>query len=61
MILVEKFDQLNSHKLISWIDTEEALMQFAGPSFTFPLTVEQLDKSLSEKNRFAFQAIELKK
>lgn len=59
MIRIEKFDQCNSETLISWIDTAETLMQFAGPSFSFPLTKEQLDKSLSDKNRFAFQAMEL--
>jgi RimJ/RimL family protein N-acetyltransferase len=32
-------------------------MQFAGPAFSFPLTNEQLDKSLSDKNRFAFRVV----
>src|SRR6185312_10245991 len=58
MIQIEKFNAINSEKLISWIDTAEFLMQFAGPSLSFPLTFEQLDKSLSDTNRFAFQAIE---
>jgi len=34
-------------------------MQFAGPAFTFPLNNEQLDKSLSDPNRFAFKAVDL--
>ena len=59
MIRIEKFNQFNSEILISWIDTAETLMQFAGPSFFFPLTKDQLEKSLSDKNRYAFQAIEL--
>jgi len=58
MIQLEKFNPINSEKLISWIDTEEFLMQFAGPSLSFPLTSEQLNKSLSDTNRFAFQAME---
>src|SRR6185312_3628389 len=58
MIQIEKFNPINSEKLISWIDTAEVLMQFAGPSLSFPLTFEQLDKSLSDPNRFAFQAME---
>ena len=58
MIQIEKFNPINSEKLISWVDTAEFLMQFAGPSLSFPLTSEQLDKSLSDTNRFAFQAIE---
>ena len=44
--------------LICWVDSEEALMQFAGPAFSFPLTNEQLDLSLSEKNRYAFRVID---
>ena len=59
MIIIDKFDKGNYSSLISWIDTAETLMQFAGPSFSFPLTKEQLEKNLNDKNRFAFQAIEL--
>ncbi|KAA9039406.1 GNAT family N-acetyltransferase [Ginsengibacter hankyongi] len=59
MIRIEKFDQFNSEILISWINTAETLMQFAEPSFLFPLTKDQLDKSPSDKNRYALQAIEL--
>jgi RimJ/RimL family protein N-acetyltransferase len=33
-------------------------MQFAGPAFTFPLTREQLDGSLSDKNRHAFALVD---
>ncbi|MGH2649241.1 MAG: GNAT family N-acetyltransferase [Ginsengibacter sp.] len=58
MIQLEKFEIINCKKLISWIDNAETLMQFAGPSFSFPLTREQLENSLSDKNRFAFQALE---
>lgn len=58
MVLLKKFDQACYDLLISWIESPEALMQFAGPSFTFPLTSEQLDKSLSDPNRFAFGVID---
>ena len=58
MIRLEKFDRAFYADLISWIDDEEQLMQFAGPAFTFPMTNEQLDKSLSDKNRFAFVIID---
>ena len=54
MIRLNKFDKAFYADLISLIESEEELMQFAGPAFTFPLTDEQLDKSLSDKNRFAF-------
>ena len=55
MIHLEPFDKHHYDDLISWVETEEALMQFAGPLFKFPLTPEQLDESLSDKNRIAFR------
>ena len=58
MIRLEKFDKEFYRDLICWVDSEEALMQFAGPAFTFPLTNEQLDISVSEKNRHSFRVIE---
>jgi RimJ/RimL family protein N-acetyltransferase len=58
MIRLEKFDQTCYDTLISWVDSAEALMQFAGPAFTFPLTREQLDKSMSDPNRFAFSVVD---
>jgi RimJ/RimL family protein N-acetyltransferase len=58
MIQLEKFDNKNYDLLISWIDSAEMLMQFAGPAFTFPLTREQLDTSLSDKNRLAFKVVD---
>ena len=57
MIGLEKFHRDFYAELISWVTTEEQLMQFAGPAFNFPLTSEQLDKSLSDKNRFAFRVV----
>ena len=55
MIQLEKFDQTGYDILLSWIESAEALMQFAGPAFTFPVTKEQLEISLSDLNRFAFK------
>ena len=57
MVELQKFDSSAYDKLISWIDSEEMLMQFGGPEFSFPLTAEQLDKSLSNKNRHAFKVV----
>jgi RimJ/RimL family protein N-acetyltransferase len=54
MIRLEKFTSANYADLISWIDSEESLMQFGGPLFKFPLTNEQLDTSLSDPQRVAF-------
>ena len=56
-IRLEKFDSENYQDLISWINSEEELMQFAGPLFKFPLTSKQLDESLNDKNRIAFRII----
>ena len=58
MIRLEKFDQTCYEMLLSWTESAEELMQFAGPAFTFPLTREQLDKSLSDPNRFAFSVVD---
>lgn len=57
MIRFENFCNDNYADLISWVDSEETLMQFAGPSYNFPLTPEQLDISLSDKNRIAFRIV----
>jgi RimJ/RimL family protein N-acetyltransferase len=33
-------------------------MQFAGPAFTFPLTREQLEKSVNDENRHTFTVVD---
>ena len=58
MITLEKFDSSSLDKLISWIDSPEALMQFAGPSYTFPLSKEQLDQSSKDLNRHAYSVVD---
>jgi RimJ/RimL family protein N-acetyltransferase len=58
MIKLEKFDKADYSRLISWIDNEEMLMQVGGPSLSFPLTTEQLEQSMEDKNRLAFTVIE---
>ena len=57
MIRLEKFDRGDYHNLISWIDSEEMLVQIAGRQMQFPVTAEQLDLSQSDKNRFAFSIV----
>ena len=59
MIEIEKFTAKDFKNLISWINNEEDLMQFAGPQLTFPLTDEQLEKSLRNKNVFCFKVIDI--
>lgn len=58
MIKIRKFQFENYPKLISWISSKEILMQFGGPNFEFPLTIEQIEISKTEKNRFAYEIIE---
>jgi len=57
MIRLEKFDAAFYPQLIGSIKDAHELMQFAGPEFTFPLTEEQIEKSLSDKNRIAFRVV----
>jgi len=59
-IKLESFGPENYASLISWVESEEALMQFAGPLFKFPLTAEQLHVSLSDKNRIAYRVVDSK-
>ena len=58
MIRLERFNKADYPALISWVKSEEELMQFGGPGFSFPLTAEQLDKSMEDKNRAAFSVID---
>jgi RimJ/RimL family protein N-acetyltransferase len=59
MVRLEKFDRMHFHNLISWIDSEETLVQIAGRQMTFPVTEEQLDVSQADKNRHAFSILNL--
>ncbi len=40
--------------LISWIDSEELLVQFAGPSLSYPLTIQQLEQTVKDPARISF-------
>ncbi len=57
MIKLEKFTENDFDYLISWINNEEDLIQFAGTIFTFPLTKDQLYKYLVNPNSNAFKVI----
>jgi RimJ/RimL family protein N-acetyltransferase len=59
VIRLEKFRRSDYSKLISWINSEEILLQIAGRQMIFPLTVDQLDLSQSDKNRNAFSIINI--
>lgn len=43
MIKLEPFTKEDFQRLINWIDSERALIQFAGPIFSYPLTTKQLE------------------
>jgi RimJ/RimL family protein N-acetyltransferase len=58
MITLEPFDKIDFERLISWVDTEEMLVQFGGPIFSFPLTIEQLEEYKNHKKRLAFKVLE---
>jgi RimJ/RimL family protein N-acetyltransferase len=57
-IRLEGFYKEDYCRLISWVDSEEALMQFAGPLLKYPLTAQQLDISLGDSNRTAFKVVD---
>jgi len=59
MIRLKKFDREDYANLISWIDSEEILIQIAGRQMTFPVTEEQLDISQSDTKRNAFSIINI--
>ncbi|MFD2597009.1 GNAT family N-acetyltransferase [Sphingobacterium griseoflavum] len=56
-IVFEEFKEADFPRLISWITTEEQLVQFAGTAFHFPLTKEQLIDHLKEPDRHIFKVI----
>ncbi len=61
MIELVRFAKEHYDGLISWINNEEELMQFAGPAYTYPLTKRQLDDALKDEKRYAFSVFHKKK
>jgi RimJ/RimL family protein N-acetyltransferase len=59
MIEFRPFTNADYDELISWIDSEELLMQISGPNLSFPLTREQLTRNISEPNRRAYAITEI--
>lgn len=52
------FKESNFQQLIDWVDNNQLLIQFAGPIFRFPITVEQLQKYTKTINRQIFSIYE---
>lgn len=51
MISLEQFTEADFDRLISWIKSEEELIQFAGPLFKYPLTHQQLSDYLQQSKK----------
>jgi RimJ/RimL family protein N-acetyltransferase len=63
MIELEPFERHDFDRLIGWVESEEMLMQWAGPIFRWPLTREQLEAYLRASEvpdppRLIFRAVE---
>lgn len=52
MIKLEYFTPNDFQQLISWLDDESSLKQWAGSQFRFPLTKEKLEWYLEDSNDF---------
>ena len=57
MISLQPFDKTAIDQLIAWVGDEDALMQFAGPSFSFPLTRDQLQLTLTDSSRLSYSLL----
>lgn len=55
MIQLETFTAADFDRFISWVDNEAALVQFAGPLFTYPLTHAQLAAYLQQTKKQPFK------
>ncbi len=51
---------LDDWKILSgWMNSEEELVQFAGPTFSYPLSREQIKAYLSNANRLVFKVVDV--
>jgi RimJ/RimL family protein N-acetyltransferase len=57
MIELRPFTENDFATLKSWIHSEEELVQFAGPIFTFPLTDEQLSNYIKMTDKHPFKVV----
>ena len=62
MIELQRFDESDIPRLISWVPNERFLLQFAGPQYTFPLNFTQLQATLAKSkgdrpSHFMFKAL----
>jgi len=59
MVRLEKFERSDFDQLISWIDSEESMIQFSGTIFKYPIDCEQLEKYISADNRLVYKVIDI--
>lgn len=55
MIQLERFTSEDFDRFISWISSEEEMIQFAGPLFSYPVTHEQLYSYLNQHKKHPFR------
>lgn len=55
MLTLVRFKERDIHPLISWIENEKSLMQWGGPTFQFPLTVDQITQYMNAPDRHVFK------
>lgn len=63
MLKLEPFTQADFHQLINWIPNSSFALQWGGPAFTYPLTVEQLENYVKDANtanasKYIFKAVD---
>lgn len=59
---IEKLEKTDLERLINWAKDEKTLIQWCGPFFNFPLTIEQLEKYFeltvgNEPSRIIFKSV----
>ncbi|MDJ1504542.1 GNAT family protein [Xanthocytophaga agilis] len=54
-IQLEPFTSTDFNQFIGWITSEKALIQFAGSTFQYPVTREQLEKHIVSESREIFR------
>ena len=58
MIVLETFTKDDFSRLINWIQTEEEMVLFSGPIFSFPITTEQLEAYIQSSTRIVYKVID---
>ena len=59
MIYLRPYDPVEVNRLLSWIDSPELLVRFAGPGFDFPLSKSQWENHLLDKAIFPYFVVDI--